>query len=64
MKSYSMFALAVFFMIFLSIGIVLLLHADGKIGKQPESFLGKFFSAYFGMGFINMAFIPIIADLG
>lgn len=33
-------------------GICLLMFSNGNLGKQPESFLGKFFSAYFGTGLL------------
>lgn len=51
--------LIIFIIVCLIVGIILILHADGIIGKQPENFLGKFFSAYIGMIFINTAFMPI-----
>ena len=50
-------------LLFITSGILLLLYSDGQIGKQPESFLGKFLSAYFGMTFINIGLYPVILVL-
>jgi hypothetical protein len=52
--------LIIFIIIYLIVGIVLILHAEGIIGKQPENFLGKFFSAYVGISFINAGFKLIL----